>query len=560
MVHRAVDAVQPYSLIFMDVRMPPGWDGIETIAHVWAAFPEIEIVICTAYSDYSWEQIIAKLGKNDHLLFISKPFDSITVIQMALSLTTKARLAQEKRQYIETLLGTNRELAKAKNRMESLLKHGQEIARARDMFHILIEAANTILQELGLGEATHVHLYFLEKTTQGEEGYAYFGLPLTTLGQQLFLKLDSVRDLQQSYVPASQFSHTITQGISLTETTFRVPLWHNDKLLGLLEIVGIKDGSVLREDHHFVSTLAQFATISLENVSFTFELEQKIIERTKALSEALRQLEQEHRQLQQTQAQLVHSEKMAGLGTLVAGVAHEINNPTNFVVLGVKTLEMDITQQKSFLQNLLEEESEILSILKEQYHQIEAGIHTITEGGTRIKNIVQDLRMFSRLDEAEQKVVNIVESLQATLRLLQTQYEKKVEFVTDFPVQPQLDCRPAKLNQVFMNIIVNGCQAIQKKQEDTQTTTPGTLTIRSWIKGNELGMTFQDTGCGMTEEVRKKMFEPFFTTKEVGQGTGLGLSIAYGLIQEHQGRFEVESEVGQGTTVTVFLPLQERVH
>ena len=168
---------------------------------------------------------------------------------------------------------------------------------------------------------------------------------------------------------------------------------------------------------------------------------------------------------------------------------------------------------------------------------------------------MQDLRTFSRLDEADKKTVNLVDSLKSTLRLTETKYKESVRFIHDFQDQPELECHPAQLNQVFMNLVVNACQAIEKKQADTKDKTPGTLTIRTWIKGHELGLTFQDSGCGMTEGVKKKMFEPFFTTKPVGQGTGLGLSISYGIIEKHKGRFEIDSEVGKGTTLTVWLPL-----
>ncbi|CAK0746622.1 two-component system, NtrC family, sensor kinase [Gammaproteobacteria bacterium] len=250
---------------------------------------------------------------------------------------------------------------------------------------------------------------------------------------------------------------------------------------------------------------------------------------------------------------------MAGLGTLVAGVAHEINNPINFVHLGSHSLEESIQKQKEFFFPLLEEEPAILDILHQQYQAIDSSIGNIKEGSARIKSIVEDLRTFSRLDEAERKVVNIVESLNSTLRITQTQFQKRVRVISDFQAQPEVECWPAKLNQVFMNIIVNGCHAIEMHQDESNAPIPGVLTVRTFDREhegkNELGIQFQDTGCGMIEEVRKKMFEPFFTTKPVGHGTGLGLSISYSIIQEHQGRIDVISQPHYGTTVTLWLPL-----
>ncbi len=293
---------------------------------------------------------------------------------------------------------------------------------------------------------------------------------------------------------------------------------------------------------------------------YNVHLEKKVRQRTQELQSTLGQLEKRHRQLKEAQNQLVQSEKMAGLGSLVAGVSHEINNPINFVQLGLYSLESDLVRQKEFLLELLEEETDIIKILHQQYSQIDGAIRDITEGSDRIKTIVKDLRTFSRLDEAECKSANIVENLQSTLRITQTQYKKNVQFQTDFQSRSELECRPAKLNQVFMNLIVNACQAIEKKQEENGEEQPGVLMIRTFEQGDIrdrwLAIQFEDNGCGMTEDVRQKIFEPFFTTKTVGEGTGMGMSITYGIIREHRGSIEVESESGEGTIITVYLPLQ----
>lgn len=276
-------------------------------------------------------------------------------------------------------------------------------------------------------------------------------------------------------------------------------------------------------------------------------LEADIVKRTKELSQALSNL-------QTTQTHLIQSEKMAALGILVAGVAHEINNPVNFLHLGAYNLKQAIEQQKQFLLPLLIDEPEIITILKRQYQQQESSLDSIEEGCERIKNIVDDLRTFSRLDEASRKVVNIIDSLKSTIHITQTHYQKNIKIVTDFQAQPELECWPAKLNQVFMNIIVNSCHAIEQQQQITAL--EGLLIISSIEKNKELIICFQDNGCGMSDEIKNKMFEPFFTTKAVGQGTGLGMSLSYGIIQEHHGRIEVTSQLGQGTSTRIYLPLQ----
>lgn len=140
------------------------------------------------------------------------------------------------------------------------------------------------------------------------------------------------------------------------------------------------------------------------------------------------------------------------------------------------------------------------------------------------------------------------------MRLVKTQYNKQVEFLTDFSTNGKIECYPAQLNQVFLNIIVNACQAILKKQQDAGDESMGKVMIRIWDNGKEIVTAIEDNGCGMTDKVREKIFEPFFTAKPVGQGTGLGMSISYGIIGKHNGKIEVESQLGKGTIITVFIP------
>ncbi len=306
----------------------------------------------------------------------------------------------------------------------------------------------------------------------------------------------------------------------------------------------------------------------LENMCFALEKEhafaheqlqnrsKELGDRTQQLQKTLREVGHQYLQLQQTQAQLIQSEKMAGLGTLVAGVAHEINNPTNFLVLGIHLLQKELKNLSEFLLSLLEGgDADLLNYAKQQVERCFRTLNNIDEGGTRIKTIVKDLRTFSRLDEAECKSINLVDSLESTLHLIQTQYKTSVQFVCDFQCQQELECWPAQLNQVFMNLIVNACQAIQVKQKQTNDETPGLFTLRTFYQDDWFVIQFEDTGCGMTEEVQKRAFEPFFTTKSIGEGTGLGMSISYSIVEKHQGKIEVASEEGQGTTVTLSLPL-----
>lgn len=271
-------------------------------------------------------------------------------------------------------------------------------------------------------------------------------------------------------------------------------------------------------------------------------------------------LKKAYNQLQQMQLQLVQSEKMASLGTLVAGVAHEMNNPTSFIYTTTYNLKNNLSELKQFIFDLAGEDAneKFTQIFEGHFERLERNVFNISEGSNRIKNIVKDLRTFSRLDEAEQKRMNVVDGIRSTLNLIQTQYKKEVLFLEDFQVKPEIIGWPAELNQVYMNVIVNACQAIIAKQKETGEEIPGKLWIRTFHLGKteneQVGIQFEDTGLGMSKEIQSRIFDPFFTTKKLGEGTGLGMSISYGIIEKHKGTITVHSEEGKGTTVTLLLP------
>jgi signal transduction histidine kinase len=262
-------------------------------------------------------------------------------------------------------------------------------------------------------------------------------------------------------------------------------------------------------------------------------------------------------ELQSTQQQLVLQEKMASIGTLTAGVAHEINNPTNFAHAGAQALETKLEQFRRFLLELAGDKADarVLATLNERCDELGAQLGTILEGTSRIRDLVKDLRTFSRLDEAGKKPVPIGDSLNSTINLVRTQYAECAQITCQLDANPMLDCWPAQLNQVFMNLIVNACQAIERKQRGQREPVLGHLQIRGRLEHERLVLEFCDDGCGMSEAVAKRIFEPFFTTKDVGEGTGLGLSISFGIIKRHHGSIRVHSVEGEGTRFTIELPL-----
>jgi signal transduction histidine kinase/ligand-binding sensor domain-containing protein len=280
------------------------------------------------------------------------------------------------------------------------------------------------------------------------------------------------------------------------------------------------------------------------------QLETVVAQRTAQVRDTLRELTA-------TQEQLVFREKMASVGTLTAGIAHEINNPANFAHVGAQLLATDLQHFHELLRELAGEdaEAEVMQTIEDQFATLSARIATIADGTTRIRDLVKDLRTFARLDEAEKKEVDLIQSLQSTIQLVRPQYANVVDFVTAFGAHPRLECWPAQLNQVFMNVIVNACQAIEARQRQDDAAPPGRLTIRSREEGDWCVLEFEDNGCGIAPGVLDRIFEPFFTTKDVGSGTGLGLSISFGIVAKHRGAIEARSTPGHGSCFTIRLPM-----
>ena len=314
----------------------------------------------------------------------------------------------------------------------------------------------------------------------------------------------------------------------------------------------------------------------------TVVLERLVQERTKALEAALQenekinramqrakeQLEQEKEEqrkliakLEESDKQLLQSEKLASIGQLAAGVAHEINNPIGFVNSNLGTL-------KNYANDLLQligayEAAESLlpaSLPKEHLAAVrqkidlsylrEDIISLITEsidGTARVRQIVQDLRDFSRTGQVDWSRVDLHTGLDSTINLVWNEIKFKADVVREYGNLPLVECIPSQINQVFMNLLVNAAHAI---------TQHGTISLRSGQEGERVWLSVSDTGVGIPPEQLSKIFDPFFTTKPIGQGTGLGLSVSYGIINKHGGHIHVDSQPGQGTTFTVWLPIQ----
>ena len=298
-------------------------------------------------------------------------------------------------------------------------------------------------------------------------------------------------------------------------------------------------------------------------------LEQKVDQRTHELKESNTQLSVALDNLKDAQTQLVEAEKMASLGQLTAGIAHEINNPINFVKSNINPLRLDVRDLLDVLNEYeslhkINEESTYKKKLgeiekfKQQIDvefvqkEIDSLIVGIEEGAERTAEIVQGLRTFSRLDEAELKTVDVHEGILSTLVILKNSTPYYVNIEKQFNAHGDIECYPGKLNQVFMNILTNSIQAITAKPEKNN---PETIVITTKdIENDRMQISIKDSGIGMSEEVKHRIFEPFFTTKEVGEGTGLGMAIVFKIIQKHEGHIDIISEPCKGSEFIITLP------
>ncbi len=312
----------------------------------------------------------------------------------------------------------------------------------------------------------------------------------------------------------------------------------------------------------------QALQVSKENERIVREqniiLEAKVSERTKELEKSNTELGTTLTELKNAQTQLVDQEKMASLGQLTAGIAHEINNPINFVTSNVNPLRRDVEdvfelldkyQELETPEDFLREKEDIEEFIEEidlefVRDEITSLLKGIAEGASRTAEIVRGLKVFSRMDEQDLKRVDISEGISSTLTLLRSSMHGRIDVETDFQSIGNVECYAGKLNQVFMNIMSNSIHAMLSKEGIEK----GLLRVAVRDAGENVTIEIEDNGIGMSPDVKQRIFEPFFTTKKVGEGTGLGMSITFSIIEKHHGHIECESEEGKGTRFIITLP------
>ena len=361
------------------------------------------------------------------------------------------------------------------------------------------------------------------------------------------------------------------------------PIVNQGKLVAILYLENnLTTGAFTSQRIEFLRLLSSQAAISLENAMFYASLEDKVQQRTQELNEKNHHLEEILQELQRTQTQLIQTEKMSSMGQLVAGVAHEINNPVNFIYANVDhargyvqdLLDLVDTYQEEYpnptpaIANTIEDID--LEFLQKDLQKL---LDSMQVGADRIRNIVLSLRNFSRLEESSMKSVDIHEGINSTLMLLQSKLKDdelgwEIEVTKKYGKLPNVTCYASQLNQVFMNILSNAIDAIKDRQREkgmgksgkfSPLPSPRITITTEVVASDRVKIAIADNGTGISAQVQKKMFDPFFTTKPVGSGTGLGLSISYKIVVEsHGGQLNCISVLGKGTMFAIEIPISPR--
>lgn len=506
-------------LVIMDLKMPK-MTGLEVLAALRERQSDIPVILMTFHGSEETAVQAFRLGARDYMI---KPYGVQEMLESIERALTEGRLRAERDQLTQNILQINRQLERRVRELSILYSIGKSVTTLLDLEKVLnriVEAAVYITGaeegSLMLVDKESGELYMRAARGLGEKYARGFRLRVedSIAGQ--------VVKTGQPFLESGDAQRLKIKTGYLVKSLMYVPLKSGSEVVGVLSVDNkVSNTPFTESDVYLLSALADYASIAIVNAhlytevkSFSEELEQKVAERTKELEEA--------------QAQLIQSEKLASIGQLAAGVAHELNNPIS-VMLG-------------FAQAILRK--------LPQDDPLRKPLSTIEREGLRCKGIIQNLLDFARRSKPSLQPVDINQVLEASCLLIEHQMSLDNIVVTKgyAPNLPQVLADPNQLQQVFVNIIQNAYQAMPEG---------GTLRLVTRALGDEVQIIFADTGVGIPPENLKRIFDPFFTTKEVGQGTGLGLSVSYGIVEQHGGTIEVESKMGAGTTFIVKLPIMK---
>jgi two-component system NtrC family sensor kinase len=502
-------ANRPYAMAFVDMRMAPGWDGVETIERLWQEDPQLQIVVCSAFTDYSWMEVLSRLDVRDRLLILKKPFDPIEVYQFANALTMKWQMTEQ--------------AAFEMGRLEQAVKERtQALEQSREMFRLMAESTKAVPFTLDLKRNCFPYIGPQAIADSGV-GEAQWKLPGAL---DVVMPRDTNPDIRQRFDECQsgpfEFVTSLTQlGGCRTEVRWNGTCeWVEGTkyLRGLMldiselrrlgrELAAAQKlesiGRLAAGVAHEINTPVQFVTDSVQFVRTSITDIASVIESYRAVQRAL-----------QTGGDVAEAARLANVAEVAADIDYIIEN---------SPLALD----------------------------------SAVEGLGRVATIVRSMKQFAHPDQAQKTHADLNQAIQGTIVIANNEYKYVALVETDYGDLPPVQCYLGEINQVVLNLLVNAAHAIGDVVKDTGGL--GKLTVRTRCDGNEVEIAIGDTGTGIPEAVRSKIFDPFFTTKEVGKGTGQGLALARSIIvNKHGGTLRFETS-GKGTTFFIRLPIEGRV-
>ena len=537
-VQNALAEKRPYTMAFVDMRMKSGWDGIETVSRIWRECADLQIIICTAHTDFTWHDIIKRFGHTDRLLMLKKPINVMDVRQMAYALAEKWNLFNQAKSHLERLQNLVAErTAKLQESNESLqlkiaqYKEAQEdLRRQRDYNDEIIKGTPAMVAGIApSGLATFVNPSVCKHTGC---------LPEEIIGRhwwRLFYPGPEYRQVEHLF---SLLQHGPVRDFEMVLTT--------------------KTGGKRTVNWNFFNKCDE-AGRPVELIAFGNDVtEQKQAEQGRRLMEL----------------QLRHAQKLESVGQLAAGIAHEINTPAQYIGDNIRFLQQSFAQ----LAPLLRQHESLLRALKENTAtpELVAGceqalrqcdlsfliaetpraLEQSLEGINSVTRIVHSMRDYSHPGSAERIPIDLNQTVENTLVVAAHEWKYVANMVKDFqPDLPRVPCLAGELNQVILNLVVNAAHAIADATGG-DASKKGAITISTRQRGDWVEIQVADTGTGIPEAIRDKVFDPFFTTRSVGEGTGQGLAIARNVVVgRHNGTLTFQTELGVGTVFTIRLPI-----
>jgi two-component system, NtrC family, sensor kinase len=501
---------QPYAMAFIDMRMPPGWDGVETVERLWIEEPRLQVVFCTAYSDYSWTEVLARLDARDRLLILKKPFDPIEVYQFANALTTKWQM-------------TERAEFKMSSLEDAVEQRTRALEESREMFRLMAESTNAVPFTLDLTRGCFTYI--------GAQGIADSGIPESQWKEpgalDTVIPRDTNQEARQHFDECKSGRFEFVTGLSQTNGRRTEVRWTGtcENVAGAKVLRGLMlDITEVRRLGRELAAAQKLESVGRMAAGVAHEIN--------------------------TPVQFV-SDNVQFVRTSMTDVAA--------VIQAYRDLK-DATQSSGDVVAAvrLADEAEKAADLDYILQNAPQALDSSIEGLGRIAIIVRSLKEFAHPDQAQKTLADLNQAIRSTLVIAQNEYKHVALLNTQFDDLPAIPCFLGEINQVVLILLVNASHAISDAVKDSGNL--GNLAVRTRLDGNEVEISISDTGTGIPESARDKVFDPFFTTKDVGRGTGQGLAIAYSVIvKKHGGTLRFETECGKGTTFFIRLPVRESV-